>query len=43
MLSPLLAAAGVICVILSVAALAGGWWAVGVLGVVLLLSAWTLR
>lgn len=40
MISNLLALTGVLLIIAAVAALAGGWYAVGLAGAVLLASAW---
>lgn len=42
MLSNLLALLGVVCIVVAVAGLAGGWWALLVCGVVLLVVAFQL-
>lgn len=41
MIAQLLAAAGVLCVLAALVALAGIWWAVLVLGFVLLAASWS--
>lgn len=40
MLSNLLALLGVVCIVVAVAGLAGGWWSLLVVGLVLIVSAW---